>query len=162
MKKLLLSGLICAALSSGAWAGGYGHPGHGFRHGHGYAYHGGGYDTGWVLLGGMLVGGLIGYAISEDRHRSRAYQPAPAYAPAYHSAPAYQPAPTYQPAPVYAPAAPARINTAYRGEFGGTCVMTREYTTTVSFEGRPHEAYGTRCMQADGSWVFGAPRLAPR
>ncbi len=42
-----------------------------------------------------------------------------------------------------------------------SCLQTREYTTTMVIEGRTVEAYGTRCLQADGSWRYGPAQPVP-
>lgn len=60
------------------------------------------------------------------------------------------PAPVYVPGPVYTE--PLRVNPAgpsFRASNGLTC---REYQTTVSVGGRMRNAYGTACLQPDGSW----------
>ncbi len=36
-----------------------------------------------------------------------------------------------------------------------SCLQAREYTTTMVIEGKTVEAYGTRCLQPDGSWRYG-------
>jgi hypothetical protein len=42
-----------------------------------------------------------------------------------------------------------------------SCVMTREYQTTITVGGRERAAYGTACMQPDGSWLLGEPEAEP-
>ena len=42
------------------------------------------------------------------------------------------------------------------------CLMIREYQTQVVVGGRAAEAYGDACLQADGSWRLGPPKLALR
>jgi surface antigen len=32
------------------------------------------------------------------------------------------------------------------------CLQTREYQTEIVIDGQPVPAYGTACLQADGSW----------
>lgn len=152
-KNLLLGVALTFAVCGPATAGGYGY---------GYGYRGGGDDAAWALFGGLLMGGLIGYAISEDRYRSRAYAPVYGYAPVPVYAYAYEPVPVHPQRPVHSyPPKPVPPHASAAEGFGERCVMTREYTTTVYFEGAQHEAYGTRCMQSDGSWVLGPPRIAP-
>ena len=41
------------------------------------------------------------------------------------------------------------------------CLMIREYQTRVIIGGREVEAYGDACMQPDGSWRRGSPKLVP-
>ncbi len=42
-----------------------------------------------------------------------------------------------------------------------SCLQTREYQTTITIGGEEKEAYGTACLQPDGSWIAGAPNLVP-
>lgn len=157
MFKRALILIVCFALPAAALAGGYG----GYYH---HRHHHGGGD-GTALLAGLVVGGLIGYFVSEDRHyRRRAY---PVYRydydPYYHDRYrdygyrdyGYREHVTVRPAPrrVIVREAPAPA--------GDNCRMTREYTTTIEIDGQQREAYGTRCLTADGSWVLGPPRLVP-
>ena len=145
--------LLAVGLSGPALAGG----GHGHYGGY---YHGGYYssgDVGVALLGGLLIGGLVGYAISEDRYQTQAHTH-------YYRAP--QPAYTYYEAPVRAAPAPAvapRLSPAMAAEFAepSGCLQTREYTTVLNVDGQTKDAYGTRCLKADGTWVFGPPKIAP-
>lgn len=165
MFKRALILILCVALPAAALAGGYGGRHHFGGH---HRHHGGGDGT--ALLAGLLVGGLIGYFVSEDRHyRHRAY-PAYRYDPdpyyhdryrhygsrsyGYHDY-GYREHVTVRPAPrrVIVREAPAPA--------GDNCRMTREYTTTIEIDGEQREAYGTRCLTADGSWVLGRPRLVP-
>jgi hypothetical protein len=68
------------------------------------------------------------------------YYPAPAYAyPAYRYPYAYPPPAAYPPPTFYSSPAAA----------GQTC---REYQTTTDIGGRRQPAYGTACLQPDGTW----------
>ena len=157
MIKRLLILLLCATLPAPALTGGYG----GYRYGGYYHGHGDG-DEGVALLAGLLIGGLVGYFVSEDRYYRRSYYPPYRYDPGYDP---YYGRVYYQ--PVYREyvrvvPAPPRVVVRDSPEFAGqSCRMTREYTTTIEIDGRPREAYGTKCLTADGSWVLGAPRLVP-
>lgn len=162
MFKRILVLLACAALAAPALAGGYG----GYRYGTHYHGHGHGGDAD-ELLAGLVIGGLLGYFISEDRHYRRgaypAYRHRPYYRDDYYDHGYHRS--TYR---EYVPVrrAPRRIivTDVVREDpepAGHTCRMTREYTTTVEIDGRQREAYGTRCLTADGSWVLGPPKLAP-
>jgi hypothetical protein len=85
------------------------------------------------LLIGLLVGGVLGYAINNAQHsNSGTYSyPAPrAYDNAYVQPDSY-------------------------GSTADSCLQEREYTTTVRVGGRNVEAYGTACLQPDGSWSRG-------
>jgi len=42
----------------------------------------------------------------------------------------------------------------------GSCLQEREYQTTVIVGGRSVDAYGTACLQPDGSWTRSPPRVA--
>lgn len=166
MFKRALVLTLCAVLPATALAGGYGGRHHFGAH---YQHHSHGGDGG-VLLAGLLIGGLAGYLISEDRHyRRRAY---PAYRYDYyphHNEPYHRGryygygyrSRTYR---EYVPVRPAprRVVVRQNADFAGhDCRMTREYTTTIEIDGQQHNAYGTKCMTADGSWVLGRPRIAP-
>ncbi|MEM9287214.1 MAG: hypothetical protein AAGA36_02645 [Pseudomonadota bacterium] len=41
------------------------------------------------------------------------------------------------------------------------CLQRREYQTTVIIAGAPREAYGTACLQPDGSWLQGPVTAFP-
>ena len=143
---LAMLGTACAAQAGGYYRFGY----HGYHHGH----HGG---DGAALAAGLILGGLIGWAVSEDRYRSREY----VYRDRYYAAPP-QHVHTHA---VYRPGyttVPAQYRVADPGsEFAGhNCRMTREYTTTIDIDGQPRAAYGTRCLTQNGSWVLGRPKLA--
>ncbi len=137
--------------SSGYYGGHYGYRG-GYRGHYGGGYHGHGDDAAVALFAGLLFGGLLGYAISEDRQyaaaRTHYYQaPPPAHVHSHYYERPVQTVPT-TPAPAFA-------------EPSG-CLQTREYTTTINIDGKAKEAYGTRCLQADGTWLLGPPKLAPQ
>jgi len=116
----------------------YGHRGH---HGKHYRHGGRGYrdkhithyykddDSDEKLLIGLVVGGILGYAINSARH-SDTY----GYVDRYSAAP-----------PNLVP--PRRYPTN-----DDTCLQEREYQTTVVVGGRRVPAYGTACLQPDGAW----------
>ncbi len=94
----------------------------------------------------------MGYAISEDRNYQRSQS-------SYYRAPThnhYQ-QPAQQAVPVTAPTTRAPAFAEPSG-----CLQTREYTTVLNIDGERKEAYGTRCLQANGTWVFGPPKIAPQ
>ena len=39
------------------------------------------------------------------------------------------------------------------------CLQSREYQTTIMIDGRRERAYGTACLQPDGSWQEGPAQL---
>ena len=47
-------------------------------------------------------------------------------------------------------------------QFPAGCLMIREYQPRLRVGGREVEAYGDICLRPDGSWLRGAPKLAPR
>ena len=63
-----------------------------------------------------------------------------------------------------APAAvPARIAVARRPAAPPPdCLAIREYQTRIVVGGREVEAYGDACLQPDGSWRTGPPKVMPR
>lgn len=91
------------------------------------------------LLYGLLVGGLFGYVIGNNQSPTSSQQPY--YAPAPAPVPQYQ----YQP-----------------GGLASTCLQEREYQMKVTVGGRQVDAYGTACLQPDGSWMRGPARLVSR
>jgi hypothetical protein len=82
------------------------------------------------LLIGLLVGGLVGYAINGAH--SESYPPPP---------------PPQQPVIIQGSGAPA------------TCLQEREYQMKVIVGGRQVDAYGTACLQPDGSWTRGPAQV---
>jgi len=92
------------------------------------------------LLIGLLVGGLVGYAIGNQ-------PPAPDYGGTLYSPATPQPQVEVYPAPQYSYGA------------GSTCLQEREYQTKVIVGGKQVDAYGTACLQPDGSWRRGPAQL---
>ena len=82
-----------------------------------------------ILLIGLVVGGILGYALNESQQDDGDF---------YDNS--------------YAPAETARYN-------NGTCLQEREYQTTVLVGGRKVDAYGTACLQPDGSWKRNLPTV---
>lgn len=112
----------------------------GYRDGHGYRDR---YITRYYrdddnddLLVGLLVGGVLGYAINGAQH-SNAYDYSNRYPRAQQQA---YPAESY----------------AYSDD---TCLQEREYQTTIVVGGKNVPAYGTACLQPDGSWKRDTPQL---
>lgn len=130
----------------------YGHSGKRYRYGR-YDGHSGAYTRKYVtkykydddsdgerLLIGLLVGGIVGYAIGEAHDAATAdayYPPVATTTREIYSAPRYY-------------------------EEGGatTCLQEREYQNKVVVGGKTVDAYGTACLQPDGSWRYGPARLA--
>jgi len=93
------------------------------------------------LLIGLIVGGLIGYAINDSQHHDDAY-----YDQSYPRTRTYD-----QPIPA--------VEYEYR-DHRSSCLQEREYQTTVIVGGNEVDAYGTACLQPDGSWNRGPVKLA--
>ncbi len=143
---------------------GYGHVGYGIGYGHGHGYgggahvgygyrfgghhgrhrsrrHHGGHTAANVLLGvtaGLLFLDVVGRA---NRHDD-AYAGTPRRVYRVAEPPRYAPPP--QPTTTAA-----------------NCLQTREYQTTIVIAGEEKEGYGTACLQPDGSWLMGPPKLVP-
>lgn len=129
------------------WAGGKHHyerhgNGHHQKHHHYKGHHKSGHnyrrydsDDDEKLLIGLLLGGVFGYAISSA---NQSYTPEP---PAYPAASTY-PAPSYN-----------------SGGSASTCLQEREYQMKVMVGGKAADAYGTACLQPDGSWYRGPAHL---
>jgi hypothetical protein len=140
---LTIAALIAAGTAQTGWADGryggkhrykapYSH--HHPRHdGHGY-YRRYISDDDEKLIYGLLVGGLFGYVIGNAQQQTYAE---PAYTP---------PETRYQPAPPPA----------------STCLQEREYQMTVIVGGKEAQAYGTACLQPDGSWYRGPAKVVSR
>jgi len=126
--------------------GGYRHDygyGHGYRRGYPGRYYGyRGYPNGYYyynddddyddLLLGLAVGGILGYAINGAQYPY-----------------GYYPRAQRQSYPAESPA-----------YSDNTCLQEREYQTTVVVGGKNVPAYGTACLQPDGSWRRGPPQTA--
>jgi len=121
----------------------------GFRRGHhGYrGHHRGGGDAAHVLLG-VGAGLLLYHSLDRAHERNRSHISRDRI---YRQA---EP-PRYAPRPSGNAAVPSGSAVAT------SCMQTREYTTTITFDGREVDAYGTACLQPDGSWVMGAPQQVP-
>ncbi|HHJ17685.1 MAG TPA: hypothetical protein ENJ80_13415 [Gammaproteobacteria bacterium] len=147
LTAMLLTGTATALADGGHHSRKHGHDRHGGNYTYNTYYPGGGRhrrhnsDDDEKLLYGLLVGGLFGYVIGNNQ------APATIQQPYYAPAPAPAPAPQYQ----YQPGGPA-----------STCLQEREYQMKVTVGGRQVDAYGTACLQPDGSWSRGPARLVSR
>lgn len=105
---------------------------------HSYAYR---EDDDALELGlGIAVGALLGYVISDTAHQ-----------------PHYRHRQTTVVTPTTVRVAQPRV--AVRQN---VCLQTREYQTQVVIGGRYVDAYGTACLQVDGSWKFGPAIPVPQ
>jgi len=163
----LLTAMI--GVSAPALAGGYGY---GYRHHYGFGHrpHSGyGFSYGYRSHGHHHDGALIGAAailgfslLALELSRRDAYYAQPAYtyqtrtvyvAPPARTVYVAPPAQTvYVAPPVAAPA---------QAQLPPGCLMVREYQTRVVVGGREVDAYGDACLQPDGSWRQGAPKIVP-
>lgn len=89
------------------------------------------------VLIGLLVGGLIGYALNSSQDDNYAYD---SY-PQSHTQRNAQTA-------------------TYEGVSNSSCLQEREYQTKVIVGGRTVDAYGSACLQPDGSWKRSPAELA--
>ena len=95
-----------------------------------------------VILGG-LTGGLIGHLV-DNKDKEIAAQTTQR---ALESAPTGTPLPWQNPSNGHTGTVePLRT---YQNTAGSYC---REYTDTVTIDGRKQQSYGTACRQPDGSW----------
>lgn len=163
LKKLTLAASVLAiglGTVTPAFAGGsYGK--HHFRHGHygghfKYRHRGHhGHGAAYALLGFGL--GYMLYSASRPRYN---YYRDPYYrAPAYYYPPRYSAPRTYSAPPPQS--APQQSRADQEFPPGTNCLQTREYTTVITIAGEEKEAYGTACLQPDGSWIAGAPKIVP-
>lgn len=147
---VVLAAMMAMTLTASdtVWAGGKHHydrhgNGHHQKHQHYKRHHNPGnsyrrYDSDddENLLIGLLLGGVFGYAIS-SASQSAAPDPSP-----------------YPPASATYPVLP--YNT---GGSASTCLQEREYQMKVMVGGKAADAYGTACLQPDGSWYRGPAHL---
>ncbi len=154
LTKVLLAVVLSTFVTTNIAAAG------GYYGGHYRGYHGGynqhghhQYDSGDVGLAlgfGLLFGTVLGHAMSQPRYD-------------YYDAPRRYPPHRYhrhyyeydQPRVVYREVVPSYRTTAP----SSGCLQEREYQTTVVIDGKEVEAYGTACLQPDGSWRRGAAKL---
>jgi hypothetical protein len=119
------------------YGGGYAKSGYGY-YGHGN-YHDNDDDDDDDLWIGLAAGGLLGYIVGDAVNQ-------PTYV-----------TPSYQPAVVYPATSTVTSAPAYQGQ---SCLQEREYQTKVIVGGRQVDAYGTACLQPDGSWLRGPAQAA--
>lgn len=105
-----------------------------YKHGHNYRRYDS--DDDEELLIGLLLGGVFGYAIS-----SASQTTAP------------------DPVPYPSVAAPYTALPYSTGSSTSTCLQEREYQMKVIVGGKAADAYGTACLQPDGSWYRGPAQL---
>jgi len=110
--------------------GGYG--GHGYGHGYDYGHH---YGYGHYNIDPYYGygPGLFGHIIGSHHYGYSRYREAPL---AGETIVVRQPVPTQEAA-------------------RNSCLQTREYQARVTIGGRSVDAYGTACLQPDGSWRRG-------
>ena len=94
-------------------------------------------------------GGFVSFGFNFPAYGYDDYDPYP-YAPAYAYPPAYEPYGPYDDEPMYYDDRSYQYSSPYESDEGSYC---REFQTTVVIDGRPERAFGTACMQPDGSWA---------
>lgn len=115
--------------------------GHGYGHrGHGNNYYRHDDDSDEKLLIGLVVGGILGYAINNANHQNDISYDRDYGRPARNR-------------DVYPATDSYRQN-------DRSCLQEREYQTTVIVGGREVDAYGTACLQPDGSWKRSPAQVA--
>lgn len=119
------------------YGGGHAKSGYGY---YGHGYHNNNDDDDNDLWIGLAAGGLLGYIVGDAVNQ-------PKYV-----------TPSYQPAVVY-PAATSTVTYPPANQ-GQSCLQEREYQTKVIVGGRQVDAYGTACLQPDGSWLRGPAQAA--
>ncbi len=146
--------------------------GHGYDRGYGYGYgdHHRDDDAGTAIAVGVGIIGLVALASALSHQNKQA--PVEHYPVEHYPADTnggsggwYNPdtqAQSGYPAPAY-PSGP-RYATNDRFSDGNSfdpssCRQTREYQTKVTIGGRTENAYGTACLQADGTWLRGPLRV---
>jgi hypothetical protein len=97
------------------------------------------------LLVGLLVGSVVGYAVGQSS------QPRYTYQSEYYSPPRVE---RPRPAPP-----PATVRYQPPDRQSNSCLQEREYQTRVIVGGREVDAYGTACLQPDGSWYRGPAQM---
>ncbi len=150
--KVLLTVALSAILATNIAVAGGNYGGHyrGYKH-HGHHRYDSG-DIGSALGLGLLFGAVLGHAMSQPRYDY--YDPPRPYRSHRHHRRDYE---YDQPRVVYREVAPT-----YRAAVPSNhCLQEREYQTTVVIGGKEVAAYGTACLQPDGSWRRGAAKLVP-
>ena len=135
--------------------GGYGY-GDGYGHGDYYGHHEHHDDAGTAIAVGVGIIGLIAVASAlsnQNRHQQRVE-----HYPNNDTGPSggwYNP--DTASGPRYATNDRANNDRFNDGNSfdASSCVQTREYQTRVTIGGHTRDAYGTACLQADGSWLRG-------
>ncbi len=118
----------------GSYSFGYGVPfGYGGHYSFGYSGHHGG-----DVLAGAVLGVGLGYLLLNNQRRDR--YPAETVVVERQVVKEVQRAPE----PAY------------------SCLQTREYQTRITVGGKEVDAYGTACLQPDGSWRHGPAMLVPQ
>jgi hypothetical protein len=159
-RKILILSVALTGLAGGspAWADSHHGRGHDHRHGHGYGpvynlgfAYGPGYGYGPAY--GYGFGWGIGYGYSGHGSSYGLSFSAPLYfGPRY-----YYP----QPSVVLVPRAASAPQPVANAATTPRCLQTREYQTQVTIGDQTLPAYGTACLQADGSWrILSGPTVA--
>lgn len=144
-----------------SYSAGYssGHHGYGGHRGYGYNRGHGGHGVGNALLG-FGLGVLLFSAVSQPRRGYGGYDNY-GYGRDY----GYQRRPAepyrYEPAPLRSNVVNPLDSNRAQDSKNSNCLQTREYQTVITIGGEEKNAYGTACLQADGSWLQGPTMVVP-
>ncbi len=160
---LVVVGLGSDPALAGGYGHSYGHRHHGY-HGHGRSHYGfRAHGDGYLALG-LIAGTVLGYAIANTARHShyRHYQ----YRDNYYYRDHYYRDYYYPREYIYYRSAPARVVYVQPppapAPAGRSCLQEREYQTVITIDGQPVPAWGTACLQPDGTWSRGGLNIAPR
>jgi len=121
-----------------------------------YGYHHGHHGNAGKYLGVALLGLGLGYVLTRDNDKDYDQD---RYEDDYYRDDAYrsQSRPRYVSPPTSGYQSGAVETESYQSrDFDfSQCEETRDYETTIYFDGQPAQAYGTACLMPDGTWVAG-------
>ena len=144
----------------GSYHGGYRsyRSGHYYRHGgyhsrHGKEHHG-------YAVAALLGLGILALALSRSRVDDYRYETR-APVRVYRQPQVVRVAPLVRYVEPTVRSAPLRV-AQQRAALPAGCLMIREYQTKFIVGGKKVDAYGDACLQANGSWERGAPKLVPQ
>ena len=147
-------------------------PGHDYRrdygrdYGHGHNRHYGpsyrrSYAYGWGYAPAYRYGYGSGYGYGSSIGLGYGYYGGHDAYSLFFSLPLYFGPRYYPPAPVAVPYPYVAPQPATRVPAESDCLQTREYQTEITIDEQVLPAYGTACLQADGSWrIISGPILA--
>lgn len=140
---------LCASLVAADPAAAWDHRPHYYGPPPGYHHHDRGGDVALGVGLGVLGLGLTAAMLAPPAPRYYAPPPPVYYAPPPPPPVYYAPPP---PPPVYYQPPAMAANPASESYFDEDGRQCREYQTTVRVGGRVRQAYGTACLEEDGTW----------